>query len=134
MIEVIASYIPKLALSLAVIDPFGAKALAFTTIQRLARFARMDLIVHFPTMAIKRNFEKPDYDATIDRLLGTTKWRDDVTEADQVVKLIPHMKRQLVSLGYERDDEIREVEVRNDQRGVLYHLFFASKSPLGNKI
>lgn len=134
MIEVIAGYIPKHALSLAVIDPFGASALSFDTIRRIAQFARMDLIVHFPTMGIKRNFEKVDYDKKIDRFLGMTTWRDDVRVADEVVKLIPHMKRQLVALGYEKDDEVREIEVRNDQRGVLYHLFFASKSPLGNKI
>jgi three-Cys-motif partner protein len=134
MIEVVASYIPKHALSLAVVDPFGASALEFATLRRLAEFARMDLIVHFPTMGIKRNFAKADYDKTIDRFLGTTMWRSDVREADEVVKLIPHMKRQLIALGYEKDDEVREIEVRNDQRGVLYHLFFASKSPLGNKI
>jgi three-Cys-motif partner protein len=134
MIEVVASNIPKHALSLAVVDPFGASALDFATLRRLAQFARMDLIVHFPTMGIKRNFAKADYDKTIDRFLGTTAWRSDVREADEVVKLIPHMKRQLVALGYAKDEEVREIEVRNDQRGVLYHLFFASKSPLGNKI
>ncbi|MBX3197266.1 MAG: three-Cys-motif partner protein TcmP [Labilithrix sp.] len=134
MIDVIASHIPKHALSLAVVDPFGASALDFATLRRLAQFARMDLIVHFPTMGIKRNFAKPDYDKTIDRFMGTDTWRTDVREPDQVVRLIPHMKRQLVALGYAKDDEVREIEVRNDQRGVLYHLFFASKSPLGNKI
>ena len=133
-IDVVASHIPKHALSLAVIDPFGASALDFNTLRRLAQFARMDLIVHFPTMGIKRNFSKPDYDKTIDWFMGTTSWRADVREANEVVKLIPHMKRQLVALGYTKDDEVREVEVRNDQRGVLYHLFFASKNPLGNKI
>jgi three-Cys-motif partner protein len=134
MIEVIASYIPKHALSLAVVDPFGASALSFETIRRLAQFGRMDLIVHFPTTGIKRNFEKADYGATIDRFLGLTTWRDDVRSADEVVRLIPHMKRQLAALGYESDHEVRDIEVRNDQRGILYHLFFASKSPLGNKI
>ena len=134
MIDVVASYIPKHALSLAVIDPFGASDLAFETIRRLAQFARMDLIIHFPTMGIKRNFEKPDYDKKIDRFLGMTAWREDVHGADEAVKLIPHMKRQLTALGYAKDDEVREIEVRNDQRGLLYHLFFASKSPLGNKI
>jgi three-Cys-motif partner protein len=134
MIEVVAGYIPNHALSLAVVDPFGASDLAFETIGRLARFPRMDLIVHFPTMGIKRNFKKPHYDGTIDRFLGTTAWRDDVRDADEVVRLIPHMKRQLAALGYAKDDEVREIEVRNDQGGLLYHLFFASKSPLGNKI
>jgi three-Cys-motif partner protein len=134
MIEVIAGYVPTHALSLAVIDPFGASALSFKTIARLAQFARMDLIVHFPTMGIKRNFEKPDYDKTIDRFLGMTAWRGEIREADQVVRLIPYMRRQLIALGYAKDDEVREIEVRNDQRGILYHLFFASKSPLGNKI
>lgn len=85
-------------------------------------------------MGIKRNFAKPDYDKTIDRFMGTTAWRADVREADEVVKLIPYMKRQLAALGYANDEEVREIEIRNDQRGLLYHLFFASKSPLGNKI
>jgi three-Cys-motif partner protein len=134
VIDAIAGHIPQHALSLAVIDPFGARALSFKTIQRLARFARMDLIVHFPTMGIKRNFEKPDYDKTIDRFLGMTEWRSEVRKANDVVRLIPCMKRQLVALGYAKDDEVREIEVRNDQRGILYHLFFASKSPLGNRI
>ncbi len=134
MIEAVTTHIPKHALSLAVVDPFGASALDFATVRRLAQFDRMDLIVHFPTMGMKRNFAKPDYDKKIDRFLGTTLWRADVREPEHVVKLIPYMKRQLVQLGYTEDDEVREIEVKNDQRGVLYHLFFASKSPLGNRI
>jgi hypothetical protein len=65
-------------------------------------------------MGIKRNFKKPGHDQRIDRFLGMTEWRDDVREPDEVVKSIPHMRRQLAKLGYAKDDAVREIQVKND--------------------
>jgi three-Cys-motif partner protein len=135
-IDEIASHIPKSALSLALIDPFGASVMSFDTIARLAKFPRMDLIVHFPTMGIKRNLEKtPNYARHVDRLLGTSEWQRYVKDADQVVKLISMLKDRLAELGYIRDDDLAgDPAFKNDEGGILYHLFFASKDPLGYKL
>lgn len=136
LIEHIATEIPKSALSLAVIDPFGASVMAFETIARLASFDRMDLIVHFPTMGIKRNVERPSYAKHVDRLLGTREWRDVVQrDPEKVVQLIPMLKDRLSTLGYARDDDASGVPAfKNDEGGVMYHLFFVSKNALGYKL
>lgn len=135
-IDEIVRHIPPRALSLALIDPFGAKVMSFDTIARLARFERMDLIVHFPTNAIKRNLEEtPNYARHVDRLLGTDAWQAYVNDAKTVVHLMAMMKDRLAELGYVRgDDRLGVPAFKNDEGGILYHLFFVSKNKRGDAI
>jgi len=64
----------------AYIDPFGPDGLRFSTIKELAKLKRIDLLIHFPIGAIKRNISKwHEHDFTIlDDFLGTVKWREKV--------------------------------------------------------
>jgi three-Cys-motif partner protein len=140
-IDAIVATVPSHGQNIALIDPFGARVLRFDTIRKLAALKWMDLLIHFPTNTIKRNFATKGFDAHIDALLGTQTWRQHVKSPPEVV---PHMidlfRKQLGTLGYtqvkttEYGSEIRTPAIKNNQQGLLYHLVFASKHDRGDKI
>jgi transposase-like protein len=54
VVDQIVADIPPYGFNIALLDPFGVDQLQFETIDRLAAIKRMDLILHFPTMDMKR--------------------------------------------------------------------------------
>jgi three-Cys-motif partner protein len=134
IIDRIVRSIPKRSYAVALLDPFGPGALSFETIRRLAAFPRMDLILHFPLGAMKRNFK--DY-AKYERFLGlpAKDWGVDIIHGEDISSLIPVMRRQLISLGYgEHGVDVRSPRVTNTSNVLLYHLVFASKHIRGDEI
>lgn len=131
LIDEVVRRVPSHGLNIALLDPFGLRALSFDTIAKLAQVKRMDILLHFPTMDIKRNFTREE--AAITRLLGTDSWKARVTKPQQVAELINVLREQLGTFGYSQDD-VRSLPVENEGGGLLYHLVYATKAPLGNKI
>jgi three-Cys-motif partner protein len=130
------------SLNLAFVDPEGPKDLQWTTIERLARVSKMDMIINMPTNGISRLFSSGDH-AIVDAFFGTTEWRERLSiGADAATKRrhwIDLYKRRLKAYGYRvatSDDvtEIREYIARNSREAQLYTLFFVSKHPLGNHL
>ena len=132
-IDRIVALVPRHGLNIALIDPFGPSQLKWTTLSTLGRFKRMDLLIHFPTGATKRNFTHPNFDRTIDEMVGTTRWRKEIHAADQVPKLIDILRDQLVGLGYE-SERVNTLPVKAEKNLLLYHLVFASKDQRGTAI
>ncbi|MDP3236780.1 MAG: three-Cys-motif partner protein TcmP [Myxococcales bacterium] len=135
-IEEVAALVPSLGLNIALIDGFGAKTLKWATVERLARFQRMDLLIHFPTNTIKRNLANPTapgFEFVVDELVGSAEWRARVRRPRDVVELIDLLRERLVEIGYQADD-VRSIPVENTQGGLLYHLMFASKHSRGIEI
>lgn len=135
----------------AFIDPFGPENLKFKTLVELAKLDRMDMLIHFPIGAIKRNL--PNWikktNTILDDFLGTDIWRKKInaSASDNFFKiLIDTFKTQLQSIGYP-DEGLKlassdkniytglpTVPVRNTREVELYVLVLASKHPLGQKI
>ncbi len=132
-IDQIVSLIPPFGLNIAMVDPFGLRPLRWETLSRLGSVKRMDLIIHFPTGTIKRNFGKPTFRRRIDLLIGSSQWQSGITSAEQVPQLIDWLRRSLVSIGYTQAN-VRSLAVENTKDNVLYHLMYASKHPLGDQI
>lgn len=136
-IDEIIKLVPTYGLNLAFFDPFGAKTFHWKTLEALAKVRRMDLLMHFPTLAIKRNYGNPSSprfgEEVIDQMLGMTEWRQRVPGASDAVELIEVLLERLATLGYV-DMKTRTLPVRNDQGGLLYHLVFASKHERGAEI
>jgi len=126
-IERLAQRLPPQGLNLGLVDPFGPQGLRWNVVAALAALRRMDLIIHFPTVGSRRNFRTVDFDA----MVGTPDWRKHPGPLLQ--QLVSALKSSLERVGYPRT-EIRDVPVRNNQRAVLYHLVFAARHPLGDKI
>lgn len=135
----------------AFIDPFGPDNLKFSTLKELARLERMDMLIHFPIGAIKRNLPnwKKKISTILDEFLGTNIWRAKIEgiPSNQIFKiLIDVFKEQLKTIGYpekglklvssEKDiyAGLPTVSVRNTKDVDLYVLILASKHPLAQKI
>lgn len=130
-IDQVINKIPEYGLNFALVDPFGPLALRWSTLEKLGRVNRMDLLVHFPTGPIKRNFHNQmDFDS----MVGTPEWRKDVVTVHDVPKLVDHLRRSLERLGYTTSEDARSMPITNSKDVVLYHLIFATKDKLGNKI
>lgn len=134
IINQLAGEIPEYGLNIALVDPFALSALKFSTLERLAKFQRMDLIVHFPTADIKRNLEQHrNTRAWLTEALGTSSWTAELTSMTDVGRLIDVFKKQLSLLGY-GSNSVRSAPIKNNQNLPLYYLIFASKSEQGDKI
>lgn len=133
-IDEILSHVPRYGLNVALIDPFGAAALDFETIKKLAAFERMDLIIHFPMHDFKRNSLKEDK-KHFERFLGLpeSEWGVTVTKGSDVPQLLGVFRRQLGSLNYP-PRALRSPAVTNTMNNVLYNLVYASKNPKGDAI
>lgn len=134
LIDQVFELIPPRGLNIALIDPFGLKALKFSTIRRLAECKRMDLVIHFPAADIKRNLgQNPQTQLWLSQALGTSDWRSKIASDTDVAGLIDVFKQQLASLGY-LSQEVRSEPIRNSQNLPLYYLVYASKNKRGDKI
>jgi len=135
----------------AFIDPFGPDGLKFKTLEQLATLERMDMLIHFPIGAIKRNLPnwRKKTNTILDDFLGTDIWRNKIEESTskQIFKiLIDIFTDQLKKIGYpekglklassEKDiyTGLPTVSVRNTKDVGLYVLILASKHPLAQKI
>ena len=133
-IDEIALAVPEHGLNIALVDPFRLRALKFATLERLARFKRMDLVIHFPTMDIKRNLaQNKSTREALDDALGTKGWQSRVTSLSDVSSLIDILKEQLRDLGY-GGEQVRSQPIKNSQNVPLYYLVYASKHAKGGAI
>lgn len=128
-VDEVLRLIPPHGLNIAFYDPFAPKTFKWETLKVLGRMKRMDLLIHFPTMGVKRNFDSVDIDA----MVGCEDWRTRVKRPADTVLLFEYLRRSLVDLGYS-DETVRSLPIKNDQGGTVYHLVYATKNPLGNKI
>ena len=135
----------------AFVDPFGPEGLKFATLEKLAKFKRMDMLIHFPIGAIKRNLPmwlKKKGGTILDDFLGTTSWRDELRSVtgDNIYRvLIDIFKKQLMLIGYPEEGlklasskniytGLPTVSIKNTKEVDLYVLILASKHKLGQKI
>jgi three-Cys-motif partner protein len=127
----ILEQVPAGGLNFAFIDPFNLDAIRKETLDALASVKKMDLLIHFSTMDFKRNVRlgSPERAASA---FGASP--DRVKKPGDFAKLIEQYREYLVRFGY-TGEHVRSVPIRSTKRGAtLYHLLFASKSDLGDKI
>jgi three-Cys-motif partner protein len=131
-IDQIASAIPPYGLNLALIDPFGVTPLRFGTLAKLARFERMDILLHFPTGDLARNLRL--HADRISAFLGTEGWKGEATKPKDVLKLLHVLREQLVPFGYQNAQVRYEPLLKNTKNAPLYHLVLVAKHGLADKI
>ena len=129
-IDKIVAQAPPRGLNLAFIDPFSATDLVFESLRRLASVERMDMIINFPIGEMRRNWKHPE---RIDRAVGSDDASLRVASPRDVIKTLAQLQSNLARLGYTELPR-RTVPVENDNGVTLYHLTYASKHPLGDKI
>ncbi|MBF0556241.1 MAG: three-Cys-motif partner protein TcmP [Nitrospirae bacterium] len=154
--ELVKMLVPKLLRKsyryhFAFVDPFGPDGLKFNTLRELAKLDRMDMLIHFPIGAIKRNLKtwEKSGGTILDEFLGTDSWRPKIKglNSDKIFKpLVDIFTYQLQSIGYPEEGlklasskaglyaGISTVPSRNTKNVNLYVLILASKHQLGQKI
>jgi three-Cys-motif partner protein len=136
LIDRVVKEIPPYTLALAFVDPISLH-FRFETLKRLARGARVDLLVLFPVgYDIVRNidlYELQDV-SRLDEVLGTTEWRTNWEEiANREARKIgdfftaSYMSRLKSELGFE---VVQDTSIKH--RGVEYYrLVYASNDERG---
>jgi three-Cys-motif partner protein len=125
IIDNVIDKMPKRNLSLVFIDPEGVKDLDITTIKKLGKARKVDLIVLFAqNMAVNRNRWQwlTQTDTPLDKLLGG-RWRTEKTP--EVIQFMEALKTS----GFTFVESARRA-FRNQRGARLYYLVFASKSPV----
>jgi len=131
-IDRIAAAIPPHGLNLALIDPFGVTPLRFETLAKLARFDRMDMMLHFPTNDLVRNLRR--HPERISAFLGTEGWKHRVTGPRDALKLRDVLLEQLLPFGYQKAEIRYEPLLKNTRNAPLYHLVLVAKHGLADSI
>jgi hypothetical protein len=108
-------------------------AVEFDTIAKLARVQRMDLLIHLPTMDMKRNFGRGT-EEKLTRAVGTDEWKKHAKGPNGIARwAVEALRTKLAEFGY-TGTEVPSPRVTNTKNGGLYHLVFAAKHDLGDKI
>lgn len=130
--------IPRSISSFVFIDPPGYNRLRWTTIKKLAAHGmdwkshKMDLLIVFPLeMALLRNLNRSDCEASINRLYGNREWQlvkqkmldKKIGHNEARQKLVLLYKAGLKDLGYRYVDDVKPARFSNPPN---YHLFWAS--------
>ena len=131
----IVAMVPQYGLNLALVDPYGVAAMDFESIKGLALACkRMDLLIHFPTGDMKRNIANAKAsEATKERMKRALGGGVRAVLPRDVAREIETLRTNLAALGY-TGKNVRSVPVANGQGVVMYHLVYASRDPLGDKI
>lgn len=129
-----AAKLHKNGLHLAFIDPFNAD-LPFSVIETLAQLNRMDQLIHFSVMDLRRNLNKMKEDGRLDTL--APGWKTVVKSTmgidAQRMAVFKHWRSLLENkLKYRVSDKI--VKVRGPQGAEIYWLVFASRHDLGGRL
>lgn len=124
------------SLNLAFLDPVGLEV-NWTTVAKLARLRKMDFVILFPTVGIRRSSKNGK--RAIDDFFGTNEWRPLYEKALAVKRrqnMIELYLGRLKALGYhfETTDNLQRAEViaKNLNNVEMYSIIFASKKPLGD--
>jgi three-Cys-motif partner protein len=137
VVDVICDQLPSASLNLAFLDPEGLE-LHWSTVERLAKVGRTDMIINFSIMGIRRVYGTENWES-LDHFFGTQEWREIAAQDRSMIgrNLIDFYRRRLEGFGYhiQIDPDIgsMEMSVKNSKNAELYRMIFASKHPLGNK-
>ena len=113
------------------VDPFAFN-IRFETIESLTANRRVDILVNFQTLGIRRSTTVPTPKIT-DLFGDGGRWKQIYDSSDDPTQaLLAHYGDQLATLGY-LSDPTTAVPIRDNRGIVQYYLFFASKDSLGIK-
>ena|SRR3569623_564778 len=89
----------------------------------------MDLIIHFPTCALRRYW---------DRTRSASRFAGEEIEFGtpaEVIQMMDRYRQRLAAFGYRyHETPVRAPAIMNMNGGTLYHLMFASKHERGEEI
>jgi three-Cys-motif partner protein len=136
-VEQVLQLIPQDGLHLAYLDPFNMGHLPFSVIQKLAKFKKIDIVVHFSVMDLQRDFEL-DFERDASRFeVFAPGWKSHVnvqSHSKQQARLefVKYWLELVKSVGFKCSEE--KPLMTNSKNGPLYRMMFLSRHPLGDKL
>lgn len=124
----------RTSLGLAVLDPWGWD-FSFATLDNLTTSRRLDLVINFPIVNIKRNWRRdlPQLDKFMNGRGYRKSFESAMNREDPGVTptrvLLDAYKRELKGIGYKFVHD--HIGVQNSRGIPLYYLIFASKHERG---
>jgi three-Cys-motif partner protein len=134
-IDRIAYALNPAGLHFAFLDPYNLENLPFSIIQRLAKFPRMDMLIHVSIFDLQRNLRRYlDDGRVLDAFMPGWRGTVDINRNDQAVRtaLLHHWLDRIRNLGKSPAEGIELVSATKGQR--LYWLVFVSAHELGLKL
>lgn len=128
-IDAVRGTMPDSGLTFAFVDP-DAWQIRFDTIRRLVDERKVDLLITFHIVGMRRNADRPM--RIIDDFFGTPDWRPIVARQHLAASdLLNVYRRQLEGIGYVFDETAPAIAVKNSNDAPIYYLLFASKHRRG---
>ena len=123
-------------LHFAFLDPYNLENLPFSIIRRLAKFQRMDMLIHVSIFDLQRNLRRylDQNGGTLDAFMPGWRDRIDARRKDEDVRtdLLHYWLDLIRGLGTSPAKGIELVSATGGQR--LYWLVFVSAHELGQKL
>ncbi|MGH6877426.1 MAG: three-Cys-motif partner protein TcmP [Rhizomicrobium sp.] len=123
------------ALHFAFLDPFNLTHLPFTILETLAKFRRMDMLIHVSAQDLQRNLRRYSemQGGPLDRVAPGWRGAVDLHERDDIVrqKFLHHWLGLIRKLDMAPSDGIELVSGSRKQR--LYWLVFVSRHDLAGE-
>lgn len=133
-VQTIVSKLSPSGLHFAFLDPYNLMTMPFSVIQALAKFPRMDLLIHFSMMDLQRNVGQLMKSERLNEF--APGWQDSIdpnVRGDIKVQSVFQYWCELIkSLGY-KDPTYQAELVKGDRNQPLYRLVLASKADLGKQ-
>ena len=136
-VDDVVKSLDKDGLHFAFLDPYNLVSMPFVVIEKLAKFKRMDFLIHVSSMDLKRdlhNYLKPGSKVLDDFAPG---WRDHVNvkqRHDNIRQEIFEYWRGLLVSQLRIQPNERVEEVLNSKNTDLYWLVFVSRAKLAHKL
>ena len=113
--------------TLAFVDPFGFSQAPFSTITRLMKYPKSEVLVNFMYEELNRFLSVPEFAAHFDAQFGTPRWREAITISDSGERLRFIHDLYLTQLRTVAK-HVRAFLMINKSNTADYFLFFATNS------
>ena len=131
-VDRIAAKLDRYALHFAFLDPYGLKQLPFEILRKLARFQRMDMLIHVSIQSLQRNLKRFALSAHCALDDFAPDWRKVVDhrhmDTNARMRVFEHWRNLLTTLDMQVSEAVELV--RAGDRQPLYWLAFAAHHPL----
>jgi len=127
--------LPRYGLHFAFLDPYDLNSLPFDVIKHLAAFERMDILVHFSSMDLQRNFDRflSNDSSPLDTFAPGWRAKAKLTmpKEEQRRRVREHWQSLMDEIGMPTAGGIEHIQGSKNQ--TLYWLIFAAKHKLARK-
>lgn len=135
-VQSVADFINPTGLHFAFLDPYNLQDLPFSVIETLARFERMDMLIHVSVQDLQRNLDRYTREGDTRLEVFAPGWRSSVklNQSQNAIRagLLEYWLNKIRKLGVAPAQGIALISGEKNQR--LYWLVFVSRSDFATRL